>query len=85
MNLPPKQQQIWDLKQEGFSERQIAKQIGLSKSAVHNQIVAARNKAKHFDAEPGFSVYGKSTLYDIDGEKKIEWIKTNRDKEKGDQ
>ena len=75
MNLTPAQQEVQDLLDQGLSQRQVAKQLGKSRSTIQSHIENINR------ADPGYLVSGKSTLYGPDGETKLEWIKTRKDEE----
>lgn len=81
MKLTDKQQEIVDLKRTGLTSREIANQLGLNKSTVNRHLQAAKKKAMHEDADIGYYVTGKSTLYDRTGKNILEWVKTGKDKE----
>lgn len=61
-----------------------SKDLGVSHRAV-NKTMNRLRKYKNIHHSPGFNVKGKSTLFDADGNVKIEWVKTERDKAKDDQ
>lgn len=66
-----------------------ARRLGISERNVYRALERIRNNAAlkgyapDYDlaqiAAPGFSVKGVSTLYDQDGEKRAQWIKTSAD------
>jgi hypothetical protein len=54
------------------------------KAAVEAKAALAGYSPDHdmtHEAPPGFNVKGMSTLYDSDGEVKVQWVKTNQNKE----
>ena len=61
-----------------------AKDLGISHRGV-NKTMERLRKYKNIHHSPGFNIKGKSTLFDADGNVKIEWVKTERDKAKDDQ
>ncbi len=81
MNLTPKQQEVWNLHQDGVSTREIARRLNISRNAARTRLEGCRKKAMHDGADPGYFVTGKSTYYDSDGELKAQWIKTAKEKE----
>lgn len=82
MKLTKTQQQILDLHREGLSQREIARKLGFSSNAhVSRTLTAIKYKAMTEGADPGYFIKGRSTLYDADGNVKIEWIRTEKEKE----
>jgi len=84
----------WEIEQaycKHGSERAAAQSLGCTKSLISTARKAIRKKAAKVGyapnyglnniAPPGFSVHGMSTLYDADGEKRIQWIKTSVERE----
>jgi hypothetical protein len=83
VKLTENQQKILDLHREGLDGREIARRLGhSSNSHVCRTLQSIKLKAMQEGADPGYFVKGKSTLYDSDGNVKIEWIKTEKEKER---
>ena len=74
------------------SQRLAAEATGVSKSLMHVSLKAALKKAAKngyapdhdmtHAAAPGFNVKGTSTMYDADGEMKLQWVKTSVDQQR---
>jgi hypothetical protein len=80
VNLTPRQDQIRKLIQEGLTQRAIAKKLNLSRGNISGAVLAIKKKYLADQADPGFHVKGKSTMYDRrTGEAIIEWVKTSKE------
>jgi len=92
MNLEPLSdeilKQIIDAYNEFGSKRAAAKSLGIARSTFQHRYTAAlkRGYSPSHDmnhiAPEGFAVKGTSTLRDADGNIKIQWTKTNADKDR---
>ena len=88
---PEQKQRIKNLYELG-TQRKAAKAEGVSKNAIHQTLRVLRMRAARMGDSPeadaaglapvGFSVKGKSILYDKDGKIKQQWVKTQEDREK---
>ena len=65
---------------EHGSNNKAAKALGKTRRTIDLTIQRVKGYA-NIHHSPGFNIKGKSTLYDSDGNKKIEWVKTERSKE----
>jgi hypothetical protein len=72
--------QIAKLHAEGLSQREIGKQLGLGKSTVGDHVRAVL-KDGSFPAPTGHFTKATSTLYDADGNLKLQWVKSSLDQE----
>lgn len=87
-----RQKEIIDAIREHGNQRKAAKALNVSRGTVSNAIAGARAKAAKQGYSPqhgmthtvpdGFMLKGTSTLYDADGTKKIEWVKSTVDQER---
>jgi predicted DNA-binding protein (UPF0251 family)/uncharacterized ParB-like nuclease family protein len=84
MKLTDKQAEALSLYKEGYSQRDIAKKMGVHQRVVYQHLRAVKKKYAE-STDPGYLVKGKSTLYGPDGEVKIEWVKTEKEKETAQQ
>lgn len=76
----------------GGNQSQAARDLNTSRSAIKSAIRQVRNKAAKMGYSPGhdmtqacpdgFRIKGTSTLYGQNGEKKIQWVKTDVDSER---
>jgi hypothetical protein len=88
---PEQKQRLHNLYESG-SERKAAKIEGVGRNAISQTLRILRKRAARMGDSPdadaqglaaeGFAVKGKSTLYDADGNIKVQWVKTQEDKEK---
>ena len=81
MKLRPDQEKILELHRQGLSGSEIADKVGIHRSRVNRKLQVIRKMCEREGADIGYRVSGKSTLYDSDGQVKLEWIKTSRDQE----
>jgi len=65
------------------SNQKAARALGKSRRTVDRTVKRVERIANVFHSE-GFNIKGKSTLYDKDGNVKIEWVKTERDNEEAE-
>jgi hypothetical protein len=72
---------IAQLHAAGYSQRQIAKELGCAQSAVCGVLRPLTSAEAHAAAPDGFHVRGVSTLYDSDGNVRGQWVKTQKDRE----
>jgi Calcineurin-like phosphoesterase. len=90
-NSPEQEQRLKNYYDLG-THRKAADAEGVSKNAIYQTMSVLRTRASRAGDTPdadaaghapaGFSVKGKSTLYDKDGNIKVQWVKTQEDREK---
>jgi len=73
-----RQVQIAKLHAEGLSQRQISERLGIAQSTVCERLKLVKGA---FPAPDGHYTKGTSTLYDADGNLKLQWVKTSLDQE----
>lgn len=75
-------EQFQQARSEGKTYKQIAEEFGLNVRTVERRAatLARRGESSTIGA-PGFAVIGESKLVDKDGNTKLTWIKTHKDKE----
>jgi hypothetical protein len=88
----PRQKEYLQAMDTYGTQAESAKALGVHESTIRKGVQAVKAKAasKGFAPEhdmtetcpDGYQVKGTSTLYDKDGNKKIQWVKTNVDKER---
>ena len=85
LELTDLQRQCVELRNQGFSHRDISNKIGVAQSGVTRHLQAAEKKAEKLNADPGFSIYertkGRWYIDPESGEKRCDWDKTRRDKQ----
>jgi len=69
----------------GVPQAEIARKLGVKKGTVWQWVQKQKLDATFGQADIGFYVTNKSVLYDEDGEKKMEWIKTKKSLEGSEQ
>jgi DNA-binding CsgD family transcriptional regulator len=86
-----KEKQVLNLLIEGKSQRTIASLAGKSRSAIQDTLKRVKIRAANKDPElhkgkqpEGYEIKGVSTLYDDEGNAKLQWVKTSQDKEEQD-
>lgn len=89
--LSDKQQQAYDLATSGVSRKDAAEIMGCDVREYYRLLECCKKKGYEFnsrrvqdvlDAPDGYKIKGTSTLVDGDGNTKIQWIKTEADKER---
>lgn len=87
----PQQEMIVDLLAAGASRRQVAVEVGISERRVYRQLQAIKGRAAARGIDPdsnlthdvgvGQALKGASTLYDADGNMRLQWVKSTADQE----
>lgn len=91
----PRQKELMEAVEKFGSGRAAALALGLAKSGINNALVAVKKKAAMSGYSPEhdmtrsvpspYVVKGTSTLYDKDGNKALQWVKTSLDRERFDE
>lgn len=79
-HLTVRQEEIADLLKQGFSQREIAKKLNLSRGTISGHSHLIKKKFAQNGADPGFHIIGKSIYTRTEDGDPI-WIKTAKDKE----
>jgi len=78
-----RQVEILEAVYEHGSNNKAAKALGAGRRTIDEGIERIKKAANVYHS-PGFNVKGKSTLFDGEGNVKVEWVKTERDHEKNE-
>jgi hypothetical protein len=86
-----RQREVLQLQQKGASYAEIGKELNLTVGQVHRALRTIRARASRMGYSPehdmthsvpeGFRLKGTSTLYDEDGNAKMQWVKTTADQD----
>tara|TARA_R110000822_G_scaffold216820_1_gene351370 strand:+ start:545 stop:1693 length:1149 start_codon:yes stop_codon:yes gene_type:complete len=88
----PRQLEILQALKKHGSQRKAAEALGINHSNIHQVISAVRAKATKHGFSPdhdmthpvpdGFKLKGTSTLYDDDGNQRLQWVKSTADNDR---
>ena len=78
MKLTDKQRAIHSLKQEGVSNREIGRRMGISESAIRGHLKRINVKLEREGADPERFAPGATTLVGADGEIRLQWVRTEK-------
>lgn len=87
-NFEVSDQKLKELKLKGYSNNKIAKEVGVDRRSVDRRFNKMARKGwspSHDLTRPvpdGFHLRGASTLYDDDGQIRLQWVKSNIDHER---
>lgn len=86
-----RQREVLSMQAKGMSYPQIGKELGITSNQVDRALRTVRGRAARMGHSPehdmthsvpeGFRLKGTSTLYDEDGNAKMQWVKTTADQD----